>query len=131
VRKSTQKRVRLDKIIFPYTFKPRKKLNLLILPKEILSERIVLFALCVEHAVDYFQLVDKEHNRLSSKLKWVQEIVSQEDMTMRIHKKEEERAKGRIYSFGIFKKDINASRRLIGGCGVFNISQKHRSCEIG
>lgn len=103
----------------------------MVLPDEIVSERVALVALTVDYAEEMFALIDGDRERLIRTQVAFRKIRTLDDELADLRKKEKTRAEGSVYAFGIALPEEHDSRRLVGGCGVFNISREHRTCELG
>ncbi len=100
-------------------------------PDEILAERVVLVALTQAHAEEMFALIDGDRERLTRTQTFFQKIQTVEDERADLQRKEEARAEGNVFAYAIALRPQDGSRQLIGGCGVFSISQEHERCELG
>ncbi|RLB57119.1 MAG: hypothetical protein DRJ42_01440 [Deltaproteobacteria bacterium] len=103
----------------------------MVLPNELISEHVALVALTVDHAEEMFALIDGDRERLVRTQVAFRKIRTLDDEVADLDKKEKTRAEGTVYAFGIALLEEHDSRRLVGGCGVFNISREHRTCELG
>ncbi len=103
----------------------------MVLPNEIVSERVALVALTVDYAEEMFSLIDGDRESLIRTQVAFRKIRTLDDELADLRKKEKARAEGSVYAFGIALREEHDSRRLVGGCGVFDISRKHERCELG
>jgi RimJ/RimL family protein N-acetyltransferase len=101
------------------------------LPDEIVSERVILVALTMDHAEEMFNIVDNERERLVQTEPHWNKIQTFEDEAASLQNIEDARDKGTSFSFGITMPEEDGTRKIIGGCIVHTISREHQRCEIG
>jgi len=95
---------------------------------EIISGRIHLTKLDECLALQMFNYICEDRERLSRFLPWPQHIKTVEDEVEFIRKSADGWEKHEIANFGIFR---NEDKEYMGNIGIFNLDMNNESCEIG
>lgn len=101
------------------------------LPTCLQGRLVALHAAGPEHAVELFDVVDGDRQRLTKASHWVVDVHDVAGQRARLQQGQQRRQQAAAFGYLIVERVPVGSGRLVGGAGVSGVVADHRRCEIG